>query len=145
MSRSQWCCLVAALAVVLGLFCGPSTAVAATAPASASAGPEASAAGPAGPAGPEASAAVPDRVPVVAETGDDGHGVPGCGRNGKRNGTEPAVPGRARTAHDQAPGLAEGGLPAAIGPEPVRPPAPISPRGPEAAAPGPVELSVLRV
>ncbi|MGC5397914.1 hypothetical protein ACPXCP_19490 [Streptomyces sp. DT20] len=132
MSRSQWCCLVAALAVVLGLFCGPSTAVAATAPASASAGPE-------------ASAAVPDRVPVVAETGDDGHGVPGCGRNGKRNGTEPAVPGRARTAHDQAPGLAEGGLPAAIGPEPVRPPAPISPRGPEAAAPGPVELSVLRV
>lgn len=88
---------------------------------------------------------MPDRVPVVAETGDDGHGVPGCGRNGKRNGTEPAVPGRARTAHDQAPGLAEGGLPAAIGPEPVRPPAPISPRGPEAAAPGPVELSVLRV
>ncbi|MFJ1896690.1 MULTISPECIES: hypothetical protein [unclassified Streptomyces] len=134
MSRSQWCCLVAALAVVLGLFCGPSTTVAAAAPASA-----------AGPAGPEASAAVPDRVPVVAEAGDDGHGVPGCGRNGKRDGTEPAVPGRARTAHDQAPGLAEWGLPAATGPEPVRAPAPISPRGPDASAPGPVELSVLRV
>lgn len=85
------------------------------------------------------------RVPVVAETGDDGHGVPGCGRNGKRDGTEPAVPGRARTAQDQAPGLAEWGLPAAIGPEPVRPPALITPRGPDAAAPGPVELSVLRV
>ncbi|WP_327338102.1 hypothetical protein OG384_19825 [Streptomyces sp. NBC_01324] len=143
MSRSQWCCLVAALAVVLGLFCGPSTAVAASASAPASEASAASA--PAGPAGPAASAVVPDRVPVVAETGDDGHGVPGCGRNGKRDGTEPALPDRARTAHDQAPGLSEWGLPAAIGPEPVRPPAPISPRGPDAAAPGPVELSVLRV
>ncbi|WNI30358.1 hypothetical protein [Streptomyces sp. ITFR-6] len=137
MSRSQWCCLVAALAVVLGLFCGPSTAVAATSPVSAPAASVAS----------TASAPVPlsSRTPVVADAKDDGHGVPGCGRNGKRDGTEPAVPGRARTAHDQAPGLAEWGLPAATGPEPVRPPAPMTPRGPDAAAPGPVELSVLRV
>lgn len=135
MSRSQWCCLVAALAVVLGLFCGPSPAVAATAAVSA---PTASGAS-------TASVPVSDRVPVVAETGDDGHGVPGCGRNGKRDGTEPAVPGRARTAQDQAPGLAEWGLPAATGPEPVRSPAPMTLRGPDAAAPGPVELSVLRV
>uniref|UniRef100_A0AAU2VRM8 Secreted protein n=1 Tax=Streptomyces sp. NBC_00008 TaxID=2903610 RepID=A0AAU2VRM8_9ACTN len=130
MSRSQWCCLVAALAVVLGLFCGPFTGGAAAAPASASV---------------SAPASVSARVPVVADIGDDGHGVPGCGRNGKRDGTEPAVPGRARTAHDQAPGLAEWGLPAAVGPEPVRSPAPKTPRGPDAAAPGPVELSVLRV
>ncbi|MET9660377.1 hypothetical protein [Streptomyces sp. NPDC006510] len=27
MSRTQWCCLLAVLAVVLGLFCGPATAV----------------------------------------------------------------------------------------------------------------------
>ncbi|NED92877.1 hypothetical protein G3I76_74145 [Streptomyces sp. SID11233] len=132
MSRSQWCCLVAALAVVLGLFCGPSTAVAAAAPASASTTSTVSA---------SASA----RVAVVADAKDDGHGVPGCGRNGKRDGTEPAVPGRARTAHDQAPGLAEWGLPAATGPEPARPPAPMTLRRPDAAAPGPVELSVLRV
>ncbi|MFF3174372.1 hypothetical protein ACFVQ0_17310 [Streptomyces sp. NPDC057900] len=136
MSRSQWCCLVAALAVVLGLFCGPSTAVAEAAPVSAPTASEASAV---------SEASVSSRVRVVADAKDDGHGVPGCGRNGKRDGTEPAVPGRARTAHDQAPGLAEWGLPAAIGPEPVRPPAPITPRGPDAAAPGPVELSVLRV
>ncbi|MGN5632649.1 hypothetical protein [Streptomyces sp. AC154] len=135
MSRSQWCCLVAALAVVLGLFCGPSTAVAASAPVSAPAASGAS----------TSSASVPVRVPVVADPGDDGHGVPGCGRNGKRDGTEPAVPGRGRTAQDQAPGLAEWGLPAATGPEPVRSSAPMTPRGPDAAAPGPVELSVLRV
>ncbi|MFF1919099.1 hypothetical protein ACFVW8_00765 [Streptomyces sp. NPDC058221] len=122
MSRSQWCCLAAALAVLLGLFCGPSTAVAAAAPVPVSAS-----------------------VPVAAVTADGGHGVPGCGRSGERDGTEPAVPGRAGPAHDQAPGLAEWGLPAAIGPEPVLAPAPMTPRGPDAAAPGPVELSVLRV
>lgn len=119
MSRSRWCCLVAALAVVLGLFCGPSTAV----------------------------AAAPDRdpAPVAAVAVDGGDGIPGCGSGDRHDGTEPAVPGRARAAHDQAPGLAEWGLPAATGPEPVRAPAPMPLRGPDAAAPGPVELSVLRV
>ncbi|WP_327709865.1 hypothetical protein OG912_15615 [Streptomyces sp. NBC_00464] len=119
MSRSSWCCLVAALAVVLGLFCGPSTASASTAPA----GPS---------------------VDVAMSIGQ-GDGLPGCGRKGKHDGTEPAVPGRARAAHDQAPGLAEWGLPAATVPEPVRQPAPMTLRGPDEAAPSPVELSVLRV
>lgn len=128
MSRSQWCCLVAALAVVLGLFCGPSTAVrtavATTAPTAA----------------PASSV-----VTAVAATTDAGHKVPGCGKGGERDGTEPAVPGRARTAQDQAPGLAGSGLPVATGPGPVRPPAPSMLRGPETAGPTPVELSVLRV
>ncbi|MCM2412783.1 hypothetical protein [Streptomyces sp. RKAG290] len=131
MSRSQWCCLVAALAVALGLFCGPSTA----APTAAST--------PVPTAAP-AAAAKPAPAPVAAAAADGGHGVPGC-RGGKRDGTEPAVPGRARAAHDQAPGLAEWGLPVATGPGPVRPPAPTAQRGPDAAAPTPVELSVLRV
>lgn len=118
MSRSSWCCLVAVLAVVVGLFGGPPTAVA----------PE-----PSGPA-----------VAVSVSIGP-GDGVPGCGRGGKHDGTEPALPGQARAAHDQAPGLAERGLPAAAVPGPVRQPAPTTPRGPDAAAPTPVELSVLRV
>ncbi|MEW1689948.1 hypothetical protein ACIQOF_24545 [Streptomyces sp. NPDC091265] len=130
MSRSQWCCLVAALAVALGLFCGPSTA----APTAAST--------PVPTAAP-AAAAKPAPAPVAAAAADGGHGV-GC-RGGKRDGTEPAVPGRARAAHDQAPGLAEWGLPVATGPGPVRPSAPTAQRGPDAAAPTPVELSVLRV
>ncbi|MEU1467316.1 hypothetical protein ABZ434_03715 [Streptomyces sp. NPDC005761] len=119
MSRSSWCCLVAALAVVLGLFCGPSNAAASTA----SSGPSV----------------------AVAVGAGQGDGIPGCGRSGKHDGTEPAVPGRARAAHDQAPGLAEWGLPAATVAVPVRQLAPMTLRGPDAAAPSPVELSVLRV
>ncbi|MFE9780389.1 hypothetical protein ACFYPA_19765 [Streptomyces sp. NPDC005775] len=119
MSRSSWCCLVAALAVVLGLFCGPTVA-----------------AEPAPPPGPAVA------VSMGAGQGD---GLPGCGRGGKHDGTEPAVPGRARAAHDQAPGLAEWGLPAAAVPVPVRQPAPMTPHGPDAAPPTAVELSVLRV
>ncbi|WP_328949610.1 hypothetical protein OG778_17210 [Streptomyces sp. NBC_00184] len=119
MSRSSWCCLVAALAVVLGLFCGPSAASASTP----SAGPSM----------------------AVSMSAGQGDGLPGCGRKGKHDGTEPAVPGRARAAHDQAPGLAEWGLPAATVPLPVRRLVPMTLRGPDAAAPSPVELSVLRV
>ncbi|THA60412.1 hypothetical protein E6P78_27240 [Streptomyces sp. A0958] len=108
---------MAVLAVVLGLFCGPAVrASAAETPA-----------------------------PVAVSAADGGQGLPGCGKGGKRDGGEPAVPARARAAHDQAPGLAEWGLPAAPGTEPVRAPAPMTPRGPDEAAPGPVELSVLRV
>ncbi|ROQ81553.1 hypothetical protein EES39_12540 [Streptomyces sp. ADI92-24] len=134
MPRSQWCCLVAALAVVLGLFCGQSTAArtAVTAPVRAAAVVA-------------SPVPVPGPVPAVAVATDSGDRVPGCGRGGKREGGEPAVPGRARGAQDQAPGLAEWGLPVATGPGPVRPPAPTALRGPDAAAPGPVELSVLRV
>ncbi|WLQ35182.1 hypothetical protein P8A18_17865 [Streptomyces castrisilvae] len=119
MSRSQWCCLVPVLAVVLGLFCGPAVrASAAEAPAPAS---------------------------VAASAVDGGQGIPGCGKGGKRDGTEPSTPARARAAHDQAPGLAEWGLPATPGTEPAEAYAPMTPRGPDEAAPGPVELSVLRV
>ncbi|MFJ6466370.1 hypothetical protein ACIQM0_36075 [Streptomyces sp. NPDC091387] len=142
MTRSQWCCLVAALAVVLGLFCGQSavarTAAAAAVPAAAVAPSPVS-----GPASVHVSAQ--DPVPVVTVTADSGDGIPGCGRGGKRQGSEPAVPARSRTAQDQAPGLAEWGLPVATGPGPVRPPAPTALRGPDATAPSPVELSVLRV
>lgn len=119
MSRSSWCCLVAALAVVLGLFCGPVTASASTPSADPSA--------------------------AVAMSIGQGDGLPGCGKGGKHDGTEPAVPGRARAPHDQAPGLAEWGLPAATVPLPVRRLGPMTLRGPDAAAPTPVELSVLRV
>ncbi|THA31840.1 hypothetical protein E6R18_15920 [Streptomyces sp. A1277] len=124
---------MAVLAVVLGLFCGPAVrASAAEAPAPV----RASAA--------EAPAPVAASA-VAASAVDGGHGIPGCGKGGMRDGGEPAVPARARAAHDQAPGLAEWGLPAAPGTEPVRAPAPLTPRGPDEAAPGPVELSVLRV
>lgn len=119
MSRSSWCCLVAALAVVLGLFCGPTAAAE---------------------PGPSSGPAV-----AVSMGAGQGDGLPGCGRGGKHDGTEPAVPGQARAAHDQAPGLAEWGLPATAVPVPVRHSAPMTPRGPDAPAPTPVELSVLRV
>lgn len=142
-SRSQWCCLVAALAVILGLFCGQSTAGRASVVAS----PVASQAQ--APAPTAAVAASSDPAPAVAVTEvtvAGGDGVPGCGRGGKREGGEPAVPGRTRAAaQDQAPGLAGWGLPVATGPGPVRPPAPAALRGPDVTAPSPVELSVLRV
>ncbi|MFJ2899525.1 hypothetical protein ACIO87_32205 [Streptomyces sp. NPDC087218] len=136
MSRTQWCCLMAVVAVVLGLFCGPVAT---------------------GPGGFGGGTSVTAAVPTVtqAEHGpgsgpavvaaDERQQVPGCGRGKKRDGNGPSLPGRARASYDQAPGLAEWGLPAAIGPGPVRPPAWIGLRGPEPAAPTPVELSVLRV
>ncbi|MFG2601169.1 hypothetical protein [Streptomyces sp. NPDC048462] len=143
-SRSQWCCLVAALAVVLGLFCGQSAAGRASVVAS----PMASQAQAQAQAPTAAVAASSDPAPAVAVTEvtvAGGDGVPGCGRGGKREGGEPAVPGRTRAAaQDQAPGLA-GWVPVATGPGPVRPPAPAASRGPDVTAPSPVELSVLRV
>lgn len=142
MTRSQWSCLVAALAVVLGLFCGQSAAartpVAAAVPAAAVVPSPVS-------AHVSARASAQDPVSVVTVAADSGDGIPGCGRGGKREGGEPAVPGRARAAQDQAPGLAGWGLPVVPGPGPVRPPAPTALRGPDATAPTPVELSVLRV
>ncbi|MFF2963595.1 hypothetical protein ACFVT1_32850 [Streptomyces sp. NPDC057963] len=142
-SRTQWCCLMAVLAVVLGLFCGPATAVAgAGAPAGTGDGGRVTAA--AAGAGP-ARAALPDGPAPAVASAVDRHGVPGCGKGRKQGRGEPALPGRARAAHDQAPGLAEWGLPAATGQGPVHPPVRIRLRGPASAAPTPVELSVLRV
>ncbi|MFD0343849.1 hypothetical protein ACFVH0_35125 [Streptomyces sp. NPDC127117] len=132
MSRTQWCCLMAVLAVVLGLFCGPATA--------APGGDAAPAAVVAGVTGADAPA---DSAPVVAAD-TDGHPTPGCRKTRKPDG-EPALPGRARAAYDQAPGLAGWGLPAATGQGPVHPPVRLNLRAPAPAAPTPVELSVLRV
>jgi hypothetical protein len=149
-SRTQWCCLMAVVAVVLGLFCGPvaivpggvgggASVTAAGAPAGTDTGPV-SRPGPAvAPVGHDL-----DPGPVVASA-DERQRLPGCGRGKKHDGGDPTLPGRARASCDQAPGLAEWGLPAAIGPGPVRPPARIGLRGPEPTAPTPVELSVLRV
>ncbi|MGQ7750897.1 hypothetical protein ACUN29_20795 [Streptomyces sp. WC2508] len=131
MSRTQWCCLMAVLAVVLGLFCGPATAV-----------PGGDAAPAAVVAGAPAADAPADSVQVAADT--DGHPTPGCRKTRKPDG-EPALPGRARAAYDQAPGLAGWGLPVATGPGPVHPPVRLNLRAPAPAAPTPVELSVLRV
>ncbi|MFJ9679715.1 hypothetical protein ACIRP2_16810 [Streptomyces sp. NPDC101194] len=154
MSRTQWYCLMAVLAVALGLFCGPGKAasddaVRAFAPAVATAGADTvRAASPARP-GPHAASADPGEDATFAGTAVvsavDGHRMPGCGKSRKREDGEPALPGRARAAHDQAPGLAEWGLPAATGADPVGPPVRIRLRGPAPAAPTPVELSVLRV
>ncbi|MGW3656452.1 hypothetical protein ACWD6R_12445 [Streptomyces sp. NPDC005151] len=120
MSRTQWCCLVSVLAVALGLFCGPATAV-------------------------TAATASGDSGTAVAAPAVDGQGVPGCGNGTTHDGTEPGVPVRARAAHDQAPGLAEWGPSAAPGQQPAEPRARVRLRGREPAAPSPVELSVLRV
>lgn len=122
---------MAVLAVVLGLFCGPATAV--------PGGDAAPAAVVAGAMGADAPA---DSVQVAADT--DGHPTPGCRKTRKPDG-EPALPGRARAAYDQAPGLAGWGLPVATGPGPVHPPVRLNLRAPAPAAPTPVELSVLRV
>ncbi|MFE7705401.1 hypothetical protein ACFU6I_06240 [Streptomyces sp. NPDC057486] len=120
MSRTQWCCLVAVLAVALGLFCGPATA-----------GTAATASGESGTA--------------VAAPAVDGQGVPGCGNGTTHDDAEPGVPVRARAAHDQAPGLAEWGLSATPWQGSAEPCTCVGLRGPECAALSSVELSVLRV
>ncbi|MEV7715162.1 hypothetical protein [Streptomyces sp. NPDC088270] len=144
MSRTQWCCLTAVLAVVLGLFCGPATAApggvaSMTAVAAAATHPDASATTD----GPMSADAQADPGPAVAAPADRPP-APGCRKTRKHDG-EPALPGRARAAYDQAPGLAGWGLPAAIGQGPVHPPVRLKPSAPAPAAPTPVELSVLRV
>ncbi|MFH8514193.1 hypothetical protein ACH4CE_03445 [Streptomyces gelaticus] len=136
MSRTQWCCLMAVLAVALGLFCGPGKALPGdtTAPVTASATTVVA---------DTTDAGADADTPVVA-TASDRNPTPGCGRTRKHDG-EPALPSRARAAYDQAPGLAEWGLPAATGQGPVHPPVRLRLRAPAPAAPTPVELSVLRV
>ncbi|MFD3813973.1 hypothetical protein ACFWRZ_02770 [Streptomyces rubiginosohelvolus] len=153
MSRTQWWSLTALLAVVLGLLCGPGAVAA---------GPGASAPvahvvqGPAqadGPAQARAEGSAPDRAQhqaqapaqaPVAEASGGRAPVPGCGKLRDHDG-EPAVPSRARSAHDHAPGLAPWGLPVATGALPAEPPPGIRARAPLPYTPTPVELSVLRV
>ncbi|MBK3561062.1 hypothetical protein JHN55_31940 [Streptomyces sp. MBT56] len=144
MSRTQWWSLTALLAVVLGLLCGPGAAAA---------GPGASATtvthvAQAQTAEAEADAPTPvaeaDAHAPVAEASGERAPVPGCGKLRDHDG-EPAVPTRARSAHDHAPGLAPWGLPAATGALPAEPPPGIRARAPLPYTPTPVELSVLRV
>ncbi|MBK3528269.1 hypothetical protein JHN61_04775 [Streptomyces sp. MBT67] len=80
----------------------------------------------------------------VAEASGGRAPVPGCGKLRDHDG-EPAVPSRARSAHDHAPGLAPWGLPVATGALPAEPPPGIRARAPLPYTPTPVELSVLRV
>ncbi|MFH9135102.1 hypothetical protein [Streptomyces sp. NPDC017524] len=156
MSRTQWwsLSLTALLAVVVGLLCGPAALPAAALGAPAPSAPAAFAAVPSA-AVPSASAPFASTpgatgvrptpsAPVAAEAADAGTPVPGCGKLRDHDG-EPAVPSRARSAHDQAPGLAPWGLPAATGALPAEPPAGTRARAPAPYTPTPVELSVLRV
>ncbi|GGS23902.1 hypothetical protein F2B00_18360 [Streptomyces parvus] len=136
MSRTQWWSLTALLAVVLGLLCGPT--------AFASAGPGTPAAPVARVAQAQTLATVADAPAPVAEATGERAPVPGCGKLRDHDG-EPAVPSRARSAHDHAPGLAPWGLPAATGALPAEPPPGIRARAPLPYTPTPVELSVLRV
>ncbi|MGW3217124.1 hypothetical protein ACWDBC_33470 [Streptomyces parvus] len=140
MSRTQWWSLTALLAVVLGLLCGP------TAFASAGAGTPAvqeARVAQAQTLAAEAEAVADAPAPVAEATGERAP-VPGCGKLRDHDG-EPAVPSRARSAHDHAPGLAPWGLPAATGALPAEPPPGIRARAPVPYTPTPVELSVLRV
>ncbi|WP_406410123.1 hypothetical protein OG923_16330 [Streptomyces halstedii] len=68
MSRTQWCCLAAVLAVVLGLFAAPVTAGAGRAVARAPA-PAPAVAGPVPVAGPPSGAAVDGPAPDVRQAG----------------------------------------------------------------------------
>ncbi|MFD8957164.1 hypothetical protein ACFV0W_09515 [Streptomyces anulatus] len=80
----------------------------------------------------------------MAEAADADTPVPGCGKLRDHDG-EPAVPSRARSAYDQAPGLAPWGLPVATGALSAEPPPGMRARAPAPYTPTPVELSVLRV
>ncbi|CAM5389797.1 hypothetical protein [Streptomyces badius] len=136
MSRTQWWSLTALLAVVLGLLCGPT--------ASAAAGAGASSVPVAHVTQAQTLAAEAEIHAPVAEAHGERAPVPGCGKL-RDHGGEPAVPSRARSVHDHAPGLAPWGLPAATGALPAEPPPGIRARAPVPYTPTPVELSVLRV
>ncbi|MFJ6810682.1 hypothetical protein ACIQRK_32560 [Streptomyces anulatus] len=143
MSRTQWWSLTALLAVVVGLLCGPV----------ATAGAAEAAIGPSAPAVSAARAQAHIQVHAqtrakpqapVADAAEADTPVPGCGKLRDHDG-EPAVPSRARSAYDQAPGLAPWGLPVATGALPAEPPPGMRARAPAPYTPTPVELSVLRV
>ncbi|MDQ0697601.1 MULTISPECIES: hypothetical protein [Streptomyces] len=159
MSRTQWWSLTALLAVVVGLLCGPvATAGAAEAAIGASAPPVSEAQAQAQTqmqahvqAYAQAQAHIQAQAQTrakprasVADAADADTPVPGCGKLRDHDG-EPAVPSRARSAYDQAPGLAPWGLPVATGALPAEPPPGMRARAPAPYTPTPVELSVLRV
>ncbi|MGW8487850.1 hypothetical protein [Streptomyces sp. NPDC055886] len=160
MSRTQWWSLTALLAVVLGLLCGPAAFAAgggagaaapgafaptASAQAFAASAPRAAASATSAPSASAAFSVAHDQASAsVAEAPDAGTPVPGCGKLRDHDG-EPAVPSRARAAHDPVPGLAPWGLPAATGAPAAEPPPGIRATAPVAYTPTPVELSVLRV
>ncbi|KND34519.1 hypothetical protein IQ60_11620 [Streptomyces europaeiscabiei] len=169
MSRTQWWSLTALLAVVVGLLCGPvATAGAAEAAIGASA-PAVSVAQTQTQTQPQTQAHIQAQAQahvqvqaqaqahvqahaqtrakpraLVAEAADADTPVPGCGKLRDHDG-EPAVPSRARSAYDQAPGLAPWGLPVATGALSAEPPPGMRARAPAPYTPTPVELSVLRV
>ncbi|MFH9367442.1 hypothetical protein ACH4K8_17380 [Streptomyces anulatus] len=163
MSRTQWWSLTALLAVVVGLLCGPvATAGAAEAAIGASA-PTVSVAQTQTQTQTQAHVQAQAQAHIqahiqaqaqaqtrarpqasVAEAADADTPVPGCGKLRDHDG-EPAVPSRARSAYDQAPGLAPWGLPVATGGLPAEPPPGMRARAPAPYTPTPVELSVLRV
>ncbi|MFH9556212.1 hypothetical protein ACH4K7_07575 [Streptomyces globisporus] len=145
MSRTQWWSLTSLLAVVLGLLCGPGAVAAVVPGASATTVTHVTQARTAE-AEADASASVAEagaHAPVAEASGERAP-APGCGKLRDHDG-EPAVPTRARSAHDHAPGLAPWGLPAATGALPAEPPPGIRARAPLPYTPTPVELSVLRV
>ncbi|MFJ8310022.1 MULTISPECIES: hypothetical protein [unclassified Streptomyces] len=96
--------------------------------------------GPVSTAAPGGAAAQKASAPAFT----DGPATPGCKKSGQNQGSEPAAPVRARTAHDQAPVLEDRIAPAALcGLYAAHRNPPV--RGPTLAALSPVELSVLRV
>nr|WSU74631.1 hypothetical protein OG499_17525 [Streptomyces anulatus] len=152
MSRTQWWSLTALLAVVVGLLCGPvATAGAAEAAIGAPAPPVSVAqtqtqtqAHVQAHAQAQTRAKPQASVADAADAAEADTPVPGCGKLRDHDG-EPAVPSRARSAYDQAPGLAPWGLPVATGALPAEPPPGMRARAPAPYTPTPVELSVLRV
>ncbi|QYA95168.1 hypothetical protein KZO11_16595 [Streptomyces anulatus] len=159
MSRTQWWSLTALLAVVVGLLCGPVATAGAAEAAIGAPAPTVSVAQTQtqtqtqahvqAQAHAQAQAHIQAQAQAkpqasVAEAADADTPVPGCGKLRDHDG-EPAVPSRARSAYDQAPGLAPWGLPVATGGLPAEPPPGMRARAPAPYTPTPVELSVLRV
>ncbi|WP_097913732.1 hypothetical protein [Streptomyces sp. b84] len=150
MSRTQWWSLTALLAVVVGLLCGPVATAGAAEAAMGEPAPAVSVAQAHTQAQAHTRAQAQTRAKPQASVADAADAaeadtpVPGCGKLRDHDG-EPAVPSRARSAYDQAPGLAPWGLPVATGALPAEPPPGMRARAPAPYTPTPVELSVLRV
>ncbi|MFH8403040.1 hypothetical protein ACH4E9_37190 [Streptomyces anulatus] len=150
MSRTQWWSLTALLAVVVGLLCGPVATAGAAEAAMGAPAPAVSVAQAHTQAQAHTRAQAQTRAKPQASVADAADAaeadtpVPGCGKLRDHDG-EPAVPSRARSAYDQAPGLAPWGLPVATGALSAEPPPGMRARAPAPYTPTPVELSVLRV
>uniref|UniRef100_UPI000D1D043D hypothetical protein n=1 Tax=Streptomyces sp. wa1071 TaxID=1828217 RepID=UPI000D1D043D len=133
MSRTQWWSLTALLAVFVGLLCGPVATAGAAEAAMGEPAPAVSVAQAHTQAQAHTRAQAQTRakpqapVAPVADAADTP--VPGCGKLRDHDG-EPAVPSRARSAYDQAPGLAPWGLPVATGALSAEPPPGMRARAP---------------